>query len=114
MITKICKFCGKSFETAHGNVKFCSDECRKLQRAEEDHQRYISRKTNPVVKHSEKHNIWTDTLCWSCSKACGECSWSRSLTPVEGWEAEEVSRSTNHNEFPSYKVLECPEYIEGR
>ena len=33
--------------------------------------------------------VKADTLCWGCLNACDNgCSWSESLTPVEGWAAE--------------------------
>ena len=27
------------------------------------------------------------TLCWKCERACGGCSWSADLIPVDGWDA---------------------------
>lgn len=42
------------------------------------------------------------TLCWSCKNACGGCSWSKSLTPVKGWQAEKT--------LVSYLVIKCPNY----
>lgn len=45
------------------------------------------------------------TLCESCEKACGKCSWSDgSFTPVPGWKAIITPHYTGH----SYLVLECP------
>lgn len=45
----------------------------------------------------------TDTLCISCSNACnGHCSWSESLTPVDGWKTKEAGKGFN--------VVACPEY----
>lgn len=46
----------------------------------------------------------TEQLCWSCSKACGKCSWSSALIPVEGWVAEKASGDT-------YSITSCPEYV---
>ena len=34
-----------------------------------------------------------EQICWTCKNACGGCSWSRNLTPVEGWKAEKTIRS---------------------
>ena len=31
-----------------------------------------------------------NSLCWSCAKACGYCSWSCALEPVKGWETRET------------------------
>ena len=45
-----------------------------------------------------------ETLCNDCAKACnGKCSWSESLTPVNGWKVTESK--------PSVIVEECPEYV---
>ena len=45
----------------------------------------------------------TETLCVTCRHACtGACSWSESLTPVDGWDAE----PTPHG----YLVLKCHQY----
>ena len=73
------------------------------------------------------------TLCWSCRRACGGCSWTARdpktheirFEPVEGWEAEKTvvrgtsSRrqghklegySTYHYAMESYRLLRCPLY----
>ena len=56
-----------------------------------------------------------DTICWECQRATGNCSWSQSLTPVEGWTA---NKTYIHNEqggkMKSYKVIECPLFIPER
>lgn len=33
-----------------------------------------------------------EQLCWTCQKACGECSWSSCFQPVEGWTARRMIR----------------------
>lgn len=43
-----------------------------------------------------------DTLCMSCGKACGACSWSKELIPVDGWTANKTRNG--------FMVRECPEY----
>ena len=46
-----------------------------------------------------------ETLCNDCGKACNSgCSWSESLTPVEGWKVIESK--------PSVIVEECPEFVK--
>ena len=51
------------------------------------------------------------TLCWSCAKACGGCSWSDgSFTPVEGWKAEPTKLISLGKEMDSFLVLACPLY----
>ena len=51
------------------------------------------------------------TLCWDCAKACGGCSWSAELKPVEGWVAEETKVATKADKFlESCRVVSCPEF----
>lgn len=61
-----------------------------------------------------------ETLCWSCKNAVPNsqygCCWSRSLQPVDGWDAmPTVSYYSNGDKYryktPSYKVISCPHYI---
>lgn len=66
------------------------------------------------------------TLCWSCKKALGDCSWSKCdkdtgeimFKPVDGWVAEKTSllmrinRGTTRH-ATSYIVESCPQYEEG-
>lgn len=49
-----------------------------------------------------------DQLCFSCSNACGGCSWSSKFIPVENWDAVKTVTS---NGVDSYKIIKCPEYI---
>lgn len=66
---------------------------------------------------------YKQTICWGCINAVPNpetgagCSWSRNLVPVEGWEAEGTRLLSYANldprEFTSYRVIKCPEYIEG-
>ena len=55
------------------------------------------------------------TLCWSCAKACGGCSWSDgSFTPIPGWTAIKTKvrvsdRQDDPNRYAdSFHVVECP------
>ena len=54
----------------------------------------------------------SSTLCWSCERACGGCSWSdKSFTPVEGWIAEKTIYRAKKDKFvTSYVVKSCPLY----
>lgn len=55
------------------------------------------------------------TLCWECGNAYGGCSWSRTFTPVEGWDAQYVRRvykSKDAHILDSYEVHSCPEFVE--
>ena len=66
------------------------------------------------------------TLCWSCKKAIGNCSWSKCdkdtweilFQPVDGWVAEKTSLLMHSNggkprHVTSYIVESCPQYEEG-
>ncbi len=96
-----CSVCGKEFIAKHHMNTICSKECKQIRNSEH----YANRK-----KRIE-NNIPVDpkylkkgTLCWSCQNATNSgCSWSRSLTPVEGWVATKSY---------SYSVKSCPEYIQ--
>ena len=54
-------------------------------------------------------------ICWDCQKAVGACSWSKNLTPVEGWEAEEVPYMMYHGGgcdiHRTWHVMGCPEFV---
>ena len=55
------------------------------------------------------------TLCWKCANATNSgCSWSRSLTPVDGWTAEEDEFVTNYLDKRTYLVIDCPEFIPDK
>ncbi|MBR5874830.1 MAG: hypothetical protein IKY90_08890 [Oscillospiraceae bacterium] len=56
------------------------------------------------------------TICWNCKNALGKCSWSKSFTPVKGWNA--VRTEINQNGVgsvgvESYLVKDCPLFKEG-
>lgn len=54
--------------------------------------------------------VQSDSLCWRCSRATdGSCSWSGSLTPVDGWVAE-ITKAENHYGSETYRVRECPQF----
>ena len=66
------------------------------------------------------------TLCWSCKKALGDCSWSKGdedtreilFQAVDGWVAEKTSllaysRGGKPKHVASYIVESCPQYEEG-
>lgn len=52
--------------------------------------------------------------CWTCQKACGGCSWSRSFSPVPGWRANKTKKrgqgGTKGGYIESYYIRSCPEY----
>jgi hypothetical protein len=51
-------------------------------------------------------------LCWRCQNACGNCSWSKELKPVDGWQATKIkiNDSRNRNIY-SYSITKCPLFI---
>ena len=53
-----------------------------------------------------------EQLCWKCKKACGGCSWSDNLTPVDGWDATPTIVKDSMGDFESFKIKKCPEFIE--
>lgn len=110
MHNKICEFCGKPFKAEHGKQKYCSELCKMKAHGDKDLARKailreLKRQTNPPKN---------DTLCWKCKNACGGCSWSKNLTPVEGWKAERVYNNVYSQDTVSYRVRECPEFERGR
>lgn len=48
-------------------------------------------------------------LCVSCARACGFCSWSQKLEPVEGWEARAVRVAFDGSK--NWLIEKCPLYI---
>ena len=55
------------------------------------------------------------TLCWKCSRACGQCSWSAEFRPINGWVAIKTIIKADkglldQREIDSYIVLKCPQF----
>ena len=63
----------------------------------------------------EKYQF-NQNICWACQNACGGCSWSQSLTPVEGWEVEEIPYMMYHGSgytvASTYHITKCPEFVQ--
>lgn len=101
---RICRYCEKEFTPTTHYRYLCSDACKRKIR--------LIQETKPRLKRGDGR---IDSLCWYCINACGGCSWSRKLIPVEGWKATEVTNKDVCDSFlKSYKVIECPEFEEGR
>lgn len=49
------------------------------------------------------------TLCWDCKKATGDCRWSSSLRPVDGWDAIKLNL-TSSKPYSTYFVKSCPQF----
>lgn len=97
-IKKNCKCCKKTFVSLYRQQIYCSEECRKA----------FSKKNN------KKELPKKDTLCWDCQNACGKCSWSKDLTPVDGWNAKPTKIKSHGAYDDSYLVIECPEFIRDQ
>ena len=93
MRVKICEYCGKRFVTRSDIKKYCCKSCAK--------------------EAARKRRAEDGQLCWRCKNACGGCSWSRELKPVDGWTAEPTIVKDSNGDFPSYKIKKCPEFING-
>ena len=52
------------------------------------------------------------TLCWSCARFSGRCSWSAHFEPVAGWNAEPdmLKLGFRKQAIQTYTVLQCPLY----
>lgn len=58
-----------------------------------------------------------ETLCWACRNAHGlGCDWFQFSDPVPGWEAERLMLKDGNGgqDVDSYRVISCPEYVEGK
>jgi len=55
----------------------------------------------------------TETLCWYCQNACGNCSWSKYFQPVNGWLAKPriIYYSSEDKKIDSFLVIKCPLFI---
>lgn len=79
-------------------------------------------KPNRPIKKKEKRVFSSkghSTLCWTCEKACGRCSWSKDFLPVDGWSAiptkilvlNTKSNGVRERIFTdSFDVYYCPEF----
>ena len=52
-----------------------------------------------------------NTICEACALAVGGCTWSDSLEPVEGWEADQPF--DGNGQPYSYAVIKCPLFVKG-
>jgi predicted nucleic acid-binding Zn ribbon protein len=102
---RICRCCGKQFTPCDRYRVYCSEICQLKGK--------YSIQYDWRNEHKKLKPKYTDALCWHCTKACGGCSWSRNLIPIEGWKAKEI-KNASYSVIKSYKVIECPEFEEGR
>ena len=70
-------------------------------------------KKNKKGKH-KNHTYTSNSLCWECAKAYGDCTWSSTFEPVQGWNAKrkDICFEANGKKYisESYYVYECPEF----
>lgn len=64
----------------------------------------------------ERRQSWpVPTLCWDCARACGGCSWSKKLIPMEGWEVAETEIRAQRGDRiviqQTYRVIACPGFL---
>lgn len=108
-----CKCCGKLFTPTNQNRLYCSSSCKL--RAYYDRQELYTKRQKHKKNKIGRPKGQKESLCWNCSKACGGCSWSNHLIPVKGWKAKQVyNKDFDDFKVKAYKVIECPEFVEGR
>ena len=100
-ITK-CSFWGKDFLKELHNQKYCSPECRE------------ATANKRKAEHMPTPKSKKETLCWTCQNACGNCSWSSNLVPVDGWKARNTKVKSHPTYYNSFFVEECPEYSKDK
>lgn len=59
---KVCKCCGRSFDAAHMNMKYCSYQCRQRAENQAAHQRYIIAKNRRGEKSLDEKVAAADAL----------------------------------------------------
>lgn len=88
---RVCQSCGTEYAT----YEFHADDVKDILAERE---------------LASKYNA--NSLCWSCKRATGFCSWSRDFKPVQGWEAEPTlvksQQGAKNSVVESYNVKKCP------
>lgn len=69
---KICKECGKTFETDSKYIKICSDECRKIREKKKDRKRYINQKCVCTICNKEFIGNRNNKYCSDECKSIGQ------------------------------------------
>lgn len=70
-----------------------------------------------IKKAKENSDKFHGTICWNCSNATGNCSWSKNFTPIDGWKAKKTILNLGYSDYSgkpkkavSYIVKKCPEF----
>ena len=90
-------------------VRFCKD-CDRMSSTMADGMKCLL--SNVPVTCEDYCSFWkeqTDQLCLDCKNFAGGCSWSKSFTPVEGWNAIPRDNGTTD----SFCIKACPLFEEG-
>ena len=91
-ILKKCELCGKIFPSKTLFRKYCSKKCR-------------------LTAYEERANEMGQ-ICWRCKNATGNCSWSRDLKPIKGWQATKSLKKDDMGQpYSSYRITYCPQFI---
>ena len=91
-----CKHCGEFFVTNRRTQKFCNKRCR-IEYEE--------------VQKQYRVDSGQGQMCWTCENACGGCSWSKELKPINGWVARKVRvKNQEGDEYSTYRIIFCPRY----
>lgn len=51
-----------------------------------------------------------ETLCLTCGKQDGKCSWQKKIVPVDGWVADKSIVKSLDRHYETYRVKYCPLY----
>lgn len=74
---------------------------------------YLDENEKPP-KLKKKSASKSETLCWKCKNAYGNCSWSKRFKPVDGWAAVPTKVNAGYKgQMDSFLVTKCPEFIKG-
>jgi hypothetical protein len=100
---KTCEICEKSFKSITKCRRTCGEKCRKI----------LSNQTRKNFMNQKRS---CRQMCESCQRATGKridsvaCPWARSLSPVDGWEANEIFLGEDTGW--SYDIVSCPLYLK--
>ena len=73
---KVCAICGKEFEANHGRCKYCSDDCKRIAKHQNNRKWYQNHKE----KHKEHNRKYRQVRRKNMIKVCDICG-SKFETP---------------------------------
>lgn len=114
----VCEDCGGVFIGESPRNRRCP-ECKMALSRRRGIEYYYKKKieeeknatpSKPVPEPEPEPKKHDATLCWGCLNAVPDnahgCSWSRSLTPVDGWEARPSIKNSD-----AWFVKACPKFM---